>query len=165
MLRVGRITGMHGLRGALRYRPDNPGSDALAEGSRVRLATDGEGREYQVVAISPLGSGTRRLELAGINANAAEKLKGAVVLIDEAALPPSNPGEFYYYEVIGCEVFLDDGARLGTIEEVFSSGANDVWVVRGDGREVLVPVIEDVVKVVDLAARRMTITAVPGLLD
>jgi len=92
-------------------------------------------------------------------------LKGAVVMLALADLPPARPGEFYYYEAIGCEAFLTDGTRLGTIEEVFATGANDVWVVRDGQREVLVPVIDDVVKAMDLAARRVTIEPVPGLLD
>ena len=75
------------------------------------------------------------------------------------------PGEFYYYEAIGCEVATTDGRRLGVIEEVIATGANDVWVVRDGAVEVLVPVIENVVKSIDLEARRMVVEAVPGLLD
>jgi 16S rRNA processing protein RimM len=150
----------------MRYRPDNPDSATLAKGSRVVLEVGGNHQEHTIRSIAPGGRGTLRLELAGIDeVAAAEALSGATVLIDEAELPAAKPGEFYYYEVIGCEVFLDDGGRLGVIEEVFSSGANDVWVVRDDDREVLVPVISDVVKSIDLAGRRMTITAVPGLLE
>jgi 16S rRNA processing protein RimM len=166
MLRLGRIVGAHGLKGALRFRPDNPDSETIAKGARLQLELNGSAREYEVAAISNLGRGVRRLELMGLaDANAAEPLTGATVLIDEAGLPESKPGEFYYHEVLGCEVFLEDGTNLGLIEEVFSAGANDVWVVRGGGREVLVPVIEDVVKSMDIPARRMTIAAVPGLLE
>ena len=62
-------------------------------------------------------------------------------------------------------MFLTDGCRIGTIEEIFSNGAHDVWVVRDAEREVLVPVIEDVVKAMDLGGRRVTIEPIPGLLD
>lgn len=166
MLRLGRIAGAHGLRGALRFRPDNPDSDTLAKGSRIALELGKERREFEVAGISNLGRGTRRLELIGVtDANAADALDGAIVTIDEAQLPASEPGEFYYHQVIGCEVFLDDGTRLGTIEDVFSAGASDVWVVKSGGREVLVPVIADVVMEMDLIARRITITPIPGLLD
>ena len=78
---------------------------------------------------------------------------------------PSGDGEFYYFQLAGAEVMLTDGRRLGTIEDIMSTGAHDVWVVRDGEREVLVPVISDVVKAMDLAARRVTIEAVPGLLD
>jgi len=166
MLRIGRIVGIHGLKGTLRFRPDNPDSTTIAAGSSVELEVRGARREYEVVRIGDGGRGVRRLELKGIcDANAAEALKGAIVSVAEADLPAPAPNEFYFSQAIGCEVALDDGGVLGIIEEVFATGANDVWIVRGGGREVLVPVIADVVKAMDLVARRMTITAVPGLLD
>ena len=166
MLRVGRIAGAHGLKGALRFRPDNPDSDTLQHVARIFLEHDGSSRQFCLTAVTPLNATTRRITLEGIaDATAAEALKGAVVMLARADLPPARPGEFYYYEAIGCEAFLTDGSRLGTIEEVFSTGANDVWVVRDGKREVLVPVIEDVVKATDFAARRVTIEPIPGLLD
>jgi len=123
-------------------------------------------REYRVVGIAQLGHGTVRLMLEGItDANLAEALKGKNVFADERELPPPAEGEFYYRDAIGCEVFLTDGRRLGAIEEVIATGANDVFVVRDDGKEVLVPVIADVVKEIDVAGRRVVIEAVPGLLD
>jgi 16S rRNA processing protein RimM len=113
-----------------------------------------------------LNATTRRITLEGVaDVNAAEALKGAVVMLAAEDVPAAKPGEFYYYEAIGCEVFLTDGSRLGTIEEIFSTGAHDIWVVRDSEREVLVPVIEDVVKAMDFAARRVTIEPIPGLLD
>ena len=58
-----------------------------------------------------------------------------------ADLPALKAGEFYYFRLAGAEVMLTDGRRLGMIEEVIATGANDVWVVRDGEREVLVPVI------------------------
>ena len=166
MLRVGRITGAHGLKGALRFRPDNPDSDTLEQVKRVFLESAGTSREFRLTAMTPLNPTTRRITLEGVaDIDAAESLSCAVVMIAAEDVPPAKPGEFYYYEAIGCEVFLTDGSRLGAIEEIFSNGAHDIWVVRDGEREVLVPVIEDVVKSMDLAGRRVTIEAVPGLLD
>ena len=166
MLRVGRITGAHGLKGALRLRPDNPDSDTLEQVARVFLESAGQAREFRLTGMTRLNATTRRITLEGVaDVNAAEALKGAVVMLAAEDVPAAKPGEFYYYEAIGCEVFLTDGSRLGTIEEIFSTGAHDIWVVRDSEREVLVPVIEDVVKAMDFAARRVTIEAIPGLLD
>ncbi len=92
-------------------------------------------------------------------------MKGATVFIAASDLPALKPGEFYYYQVLGMEVRLTDGRSLGMIEEVISTGANEVWEVRGEMGEVLVPVIEDVVKAIDFDSRVATIEAIPGLLD
>jgi 16S rRNA processing protein RimM len=166
MLRVGRITGAHGLKGAIRFRPDNPASDTLEQVARVFLESAGQAREFRLTGMTRLNATTLRITLEGVaDVNAAESLKGALVMLATEDVPAAKPGEFYYYEAIGCEVFLTDGSRIGTIEEIFSTGAHDIWVVRDSEREVLVPVIEDVVKAMDFAARRVTIEAIPGLLD
>ena len=168
LIRLGRVIGAHGLHGALRVRPDNPDSDTLDHVRRVFLtATESATpREYRLTAAQRLNRTAFRLVLEGLDQpDAAAALRGSTVAVALADLPPKAPGEFYYYEAIGCAVTTTDGRRLGVIEEVFATGANDVWVVRDGTAEVLVPVIDNVVKSIDLAAREMLIEAVPGLLD
>jgi 16S rRNA processing protein RimM len=166
MLRVGRITGAHGLKGALRFRPDNPDSSTLEQTARVFLESAGHSREFHVTSVTRLNATTQRITLEGVtDPDVAESMKGAIVMVAAEDMPAAKSGEFYYYEAIGCEVFLTDGSRLGAIEEIFSNGAHDIWVVRDGEREVLVPVIEDVVKATDFAAHRVTIEPIPGLLD
>lgn len=166
MIRVGRISGAHGLSGALRMRPDNPDSEAFAAAARLTLELGGARREYDLVGASRVGGGMIRLILEGLSdANQADALKGAIVMIAASELPAAGPGEFYYYQALGCEVVLTDGRRIGLVEEVLSTGANDVLVVREDEKEILIPVIADVVKAMDLTARRIVVEPVPGLLD
>src|SRR5215469_3505721 len=166
LLRIGRIVGIHGLRGALRCRPDNPESESFPTLKTITIQTRSQCREYQLLTAAPAGRGMLKIELAGIaDAQAAEGLKGGIVMVSRASLPPIKPSEFYYFQAIGCEVLLTDHTRLGTIAEVFSNGANDVLVVRGERREVLVPVIEDIVKSIDLDSRRVVIESVPGLIE
>ncbi len=166
MLRVGYIAGAHGLKGALRFRPDNPDSNTVEQTARVFLESAGYSREFKVTSVAHLNPTTQRITLEGVaDPNLAESLKGAIVMIAAEDMPATKSGEFYYYEAIGCEVFLTEGNRIGTIEEIFSNGAHDVWVVRDGESEFLIPVIEDVVKAMDFAARRVTIEPIPGLLD
>ena len=167
LLRIGYVAGSHGLHGALRVRTDDPGSTTLGTLGRLFVETAAGGRrEFKVLGSSALSAGNQRVMLEGIgDADAAEALRGGAVMVATADLPPLGDGEFYYFQIAGAEVMLTDGRRLGTIDDIMSTGAHDVWVVRDGEREVLVPVISDVVKAMDLAARRVTIEAVPGLLD
>src|SRR5437867_3186311 len=87
---------------------------------------------------------------------------GAVGAVD---LPPPAEDEFYYHEVVGFRVETTGGEPLGAVAETFTTGLNDVWVVRGSGREHLIPVIADVVRALDRATRRIVIEPLPGLLD
>jgi 16S rRNA processing protein RimM len=166
-LRVGRIAGAHGLHGAIRLRPDNPDSDTLEHVRRVFVEREGDtAREFRLLGAQRLNRATIRLLLEGLDdPDAADAMRGSALSVALEDLPAKAPGEFYYYEAIGCAVTTTDGRRLGVIEEVFTTGANDVWVVRDGAAEVLVPVIENVVKSIDLSARLMVIEVVPGLLD
>jgi 16S rRNA processing protein RimM len=166
-LRVGVITGMHGLRGALRVRPDNPDSETLEQVRRVFLEDPaGAVREYRLLRAERFNRTVIRVMLEGVgDPDAAAALRGSTIAVAFEDLPAKAPGEFYHYEAIGCEVATTDGRRLGVIEEVIATGANDVWVVRDGDIEVLVPVIDNVVKSIDLDGRRMVVEAVPGLLD
>jgi 16S rRNA processing protein RimM len=166
LLRVGYIAGSHGLHGALRVRTDNPDSTTLGALEWLLVETATGRREFKVLSVSALGGGHQRVVLEGVDdADAAQALRGGAVMVAAASLPPLKEGEFYYFQIAGAEVILTDGRRLGTIEDIMSTAGHDVWVVRDGEREVLVPVIADVVKAMDLEARRITIEAVPGLLD
>ena len=166
-LRLGHITGIHGLAGALRLKLDNPESSAFEIVKLVQLRTAAAPPAvFHVREVLPLNRGAIKLALEGLNdPSAADALKGALVFADAADLPLPEPGQFYYFEAIGCSVRTTDGRELGTIAEVFATGANDVWIIRNGDSEVLVPVIADVVKSMDFVARTMLIEAVPGLLD
>ena len=90
-LHVGRITGAHGLKGALRFRPDNPDSDTLEQVKRVFLERDGASREFRLTTITPLNARTWRITLEGVaDIDAAEALKGAVVMLAAEDVPPRS---------------------------------------------------------------------------
>lgn len=166
LLRIGVAGGAHGLVGGLRVRLDNPESSALQAAARLFLEREGEQREYRVRGVTRINRNTVKVIVEGIvTPEAAAALRGSIVLIEEGELPPVGLDEFYYHRAIGCEVVTTGGRRIGIIQDIFATGANDVWVVRDGEREVLVPVIADVVKAIDIEHRRMTIEPVPGLLE
>jgi 16S rRNA processing protein RimM len=94
----------------------------------------------------------------------AEKLRSAIVQIqpDDAVKLPEN--EYYIHDLVGCEVETVQGRRLGPVRSVLSGPANDVYVI-GEGKaEILLPAIRDVVRSVDISARRIVVEPTPGLL-
>jgi len=165
LIRVGYVAGAHGVRGAIRVKLENPDSVLLSCVDRLTLARESESAEYLVTGAQSAGQGAFKVTLDGVGADQAPALRGAIVMVPAAALPPTTAREFYYFQAVGCEVVTTTGTSVGIIEEAFATGANDVWVVRDHLAEHLVPVIEDIVKEIDLTARRIVIEAVPGLLD
>ena len=163
---VGEIVGAHALRGLVRLRAYQPPAPSLVPGRTV-LLDDGHGqREVRVLSAGRHGRGLVLLALDGVpDRTAAESLVGTRVLVRAADLPAPADGEFYYHELAGFLVETSAGRALGAIAQTFSTGINDVWVVRDGTREHLIPVIADVVRTIDRAARRVVIEPLPGLLD
>jgi len=96
----------------------------------------------------------------------AEKLKGGILKVHESQLSPLEEGEFYFYQIIGCAVYTTGGEEIGTVKEILTPGANDVWVVKSpEGKEYLIPYIEPVVKKVDIEKRMIEIEPMEGLLS
>jgi len=130
------------------------------------LERGGVARQARIAAVSPIPRGRLLLAFTGItDRNAAEALAGHRILVAEADLPPLGADEFYHHELVGFAVDTIGGEHLGAVVETFSTGLNDVWVVRDAAREYLIPVIADVVRTIDRDARRIVVDPIPGLLD
>ena len=158
---VGVVTGVHGLHGevSIQNRSDNP--DRWNPGNQV-LREDGAALTIE----SSRRHGRRFLvRFAGVDdRNAAERLRGAVLVVPESWLPPLAEGEWWAHQLEGCEVRTVAGRVLGVVREVVPNPANDLWVaVDADGRETLVPALADVLVDVDVGAKTIVVEDVPGL--
>jgi len=99
------------------------------------------------------------------NINDAEKWIGAVVLVAETDLPPLGENEFYYYQVVGMEVFDTKGARVGTIARLWPTPGGDLYVVEDGKKEYLIPVVKEIIAKIDFDAGRVIIDPPEGLLE
>jgi 16S rRNA processing protein RimM len=164
---LGKLVAGHGVRGLGRVKPFHAGSPTLANASHLWLHhPDGRRSRFAVVDLKP----HKRILLVhfeGIDSlTALEPWIGSIIEIERDQLPAVADDEFYAFEAIGLSVFTTGGERLGEIRETLDLPANDVWVVaKPDGRELLIPVIKEVVREVDLVERRATIAPMAGLLD
>lgn len=94
----------------------------------------------------------------------AAALTNGTLWAEESVLPDAGPGMVYVFQLVGLAVETEDGRPLGTLAEVMTSGPHPIYVVRGE-REWLLPGIPEVVRRVDLAARRVVVTLPAGLED
>ena len=92
--------------------------------------------------------------------DSAEALRGTEVYVPRSALPPPSEGEFYWVDLEGLAVETVEGVALGMVSHLFSTGANDVVVVRdgADGRERMIPFVRpDFIRTIDIDAGRMVV--------
>jgi len=101
-------------------------------------------------------------ELAGLAA--VNSFRNVPLFVPVEDRPPLPEGEYYQHQLLGMQVVEEGGSILGTLTEILSTGANDVYVVRpAQGGELLLPAIQDVVQQVMLAEKRMVVRLLPGL--
>ena len=106
------------------------------------------------------------VKLAGVDdLEAARGLKGRLLAVPEAEALPLEPGHFYPWQLEGCRVETEDGTRVGTVAGIECGPAQDRWVVSDGAREHLVPAVPEIVREVDLSARRVVIRPPEGLFD
>ncbi len=139
-LRIGRVVGIHGVKGAIKVRLEGASAEALKPALRVRLTVDEEGEEAasiettltRVAAIP--GTDRTRLWLEGIgDRDAAEALRGRVLFVDKEVLPELDEDEYYLADLVGAKVvaFGDESRRsLGEIVGVTTNGMQDLLEVQ-----------------------------------
>ena len=166
---VGKIVNTHGIRGEVRVisQTDFP-EDRYEIGSKLGIFAPGE-KKPTVVIIKTARKHKNFMLLSFENypnINDVEKFKGSMLKVNENYLEELEEDEFYYHEIIGCDVFDTEGNEIGQVKEIFETGANDVWTIKGvDGKEHYIPVIYEVIKEVDVEAKRVTIELMEGLLS
>ena len=106
------------------------------------------------------------LKLSGIgNRNDVEPLRGELIEAADNDVLRDDDESYFVHELIGLRVVTDSGAELGNVTDVLQSGAADVYVVKGEHGEVLVPAIAEVIDAIDVSGGQISITPLPGMLD
>ncbi|GMR04710.1 MAG: ribosome maturation factor RimM [Thermodesulfobacteriota bacterium] len=160
---VGRITGLHGLRGEVKFHPFGDmevfqWKTLFIEEKGRKKALNVEGaRRHKKVFLLILEGYTSR-ESSGV-------LVGADVTVPKEEIPKLPEGEYYYSELEGLEVLTDGGKHVGYITEIISTGASDVISVGAEGgAEILIALTAETIKEVDLEGKKIIVGPLEDLL-
>ncbi len=167
---LGRVVGAHGMGGQLRVRYFGGAPDNLIRLEAVLLAESEDAVDTERFEVTRAAPGRRdevRMTLAGVeDRESAERLRGKLVVVEASQLEALPEGEYYSYQLIGCRVEGTDGQPIGTVREVWATGAVDVLVVvDAKGTRQLIPPAEGQLRPIDIEVRRIVIEILPGLLD
>lgn len=164
LVRLGAVSGTHGLRGDLKVRPLSPDTPALLGARTVYLRREGGSAvAYRPVRAS-MHKGNVLLRLEGLaRIEEVEPLLGSDVLVRRADLDVPPEGRHYWMDMQGMTVSDRTRGELGTLDDIFSTAAHDIFVVNGRFGEVLIPVVDEFLVDVDEDDRRLLVDLPEGL--
>ncbi len=154
---LGRVGAPHGVRGWLRIQSFARPPESILEHARWFLAR-AEAWEPWRVADSRIGEKALTVRLQGCDdRDSALALRHCDIAVPREELPPLEPDEWYWADLIGLQVETTEGVALGRVDHLLETGANDVLVVRGD-RERLIPWAQErVIRSVEIDQGRLVV--------
>jgi 16S rRNA processing protein RimM len=162
---VGEIVKAQGIRGELKVIPltDNP--KRFGRLRRVFFRRVGEWQERYIQGYRMIKEFVL-IKFDGINdLTAAEDLGRGLIYIprEERPIPPA--GRYYFDQILGLKVFTVTGEFLGVVDQIFQTGANDVYSVKLEDRQVLIPALKSVVRRIDLEKGELLVELPAGLME
>jgi 16S rRNA processing protein RimM len=162
-LAIGAVTRPHGIRGKIRisYLGDDP-RDLLGLQEIFIGSHPDDLRKHRILHVQS-HKGLSILELEGFSLKEAQESVGQSLWVDRDQLPPLREREYYWTDMIGLRVVAEGGEELGIVRHIMETGGGEVLVCAWEGRERLIPFVEDVVIRVDLENGLLLVRPVEGL--
>ncbi|MEY2820248.1 MAG: ribosome maturation factor RimM [Chloroflexota bacterium] len=163
-LAIGYLRRPHGVQGEIIMDLHTDFPDRIKSGRKVYI---GEKYESFTIGSARVHANGLLIKLRGFDSpETAGRFRNQWVYVKSSEVPALPEGQHYKHEMIGLTVMTDDGNKLGILNEVLETGANDVYVViKENGKEVLLPAIPDVVIELNMDDRVMTVHIIDGLID
>jgi 16S rRNA processing protein RimM len=165
LFRVGVIANTHGIRGEVKVFPTTDDPKRFEWLKEVILDTGKEKITLEVANIR-FYKNMVIVKFKGIdNINDIEKYKGKDLFVTRENAIPLEEDEYYIADIIGAMVYTDEEKEFGILKDVLETGANLVYVVEHEGKEVLIPAIPDCLKDVNVEEKKVVVHILSGLLD
>ncbi|MHA8071574.1 ribosome maturation factor RimM [Aquirufa ecclesiirivi] len=146
---LGTLSKPHGIKGAFHVYLDVDDPEEYEDLDAVFLQLGNEMVPYFITDLQ-IRSNLNLLCLEGIDTlDAAKELVGVKLFLPVSMLPKLKDNQFYYHEIVGYQVIDKNHGALGTVKEVYSTGAQDVLVMTYQTKEVLIPLMDEIIPKVD----------------
>ncbi|WP_079709426.1 ribosome maturation factor RimM [Paraliobacillus ryukyuensis] len=165
---VGKVVNTHGIKGEVKVIRITDFTERFDQGNILYLI--GKDNDEPIPLTVKSHRTHKQFDLLTFESydtiEKVEPFKEGILTILEDQLHELDEGDYYYHQIIGCKVITTDDEVIGKIKEILSPGANDVWVVqRPNQKDLLLPYIDDIVKVVDIDQQKIIIEPMEGLLE
>ena len=164
-LEIGQIVNTFGIKGMVKVQPFTDDIEQFENLKTIYIKNKSEQKEYEIEEVK-YHKNMILLKLKGINnIEEANLLRQSYLLKDREKEEPLKEGTYYIVDLLGLEVYDDNGNLLGTLEDIFNTGSNDIYVVKNElGKHILLPAISEVIKEIDIKNKKIIVHLIKGLI-
>lgn len=163
-LELGQIVNVKGLKGEVKANVFTDDKTKFEKFKSVFLKKKDSIQEYEIEKIG-YQKNQIIIKFKNIdNIDDAEKLRNSYILVDRKNLDPLPEGVYYIADLIGLDVYTEDGDFIGRVDDIYNTGSNDIYVIKNDdGTQKVLPGIKDVIKKIDIENRKIIVNLIKGL--
>ena len=164
-LEVGQIVNTFGIKGFVKIYPYVDDISRFDNLKKVHIKSKKNDEELQIEEVK-YQKNMVLVKFKGIETvENAEKLRNSFVEIDRADAIPLEEGQYFIADLLGLDVFLDTGEKLGVLEDIYNTGSSDIYVVKNElGKQFLLPYIDEVIKQINLEEGKIIVHIIEGLI-
>ena len=164
-LEIGQIVNTFGIKGMVKVKPFTDDIRRFDELKTVYVEKNGTKTEYEIEEVK-YHKDMVLIKFKGIDkVEQAEMLRNSYLTVSRDSVEELEEGRYYIVDLLGLEVYTDEQVLLGTLEDIFNTGSNDIYVVKDkQGKQILLPAIQDVIKQIDIENKKIIVHLLPGLI-
>ena len=165
-LEIGQIVNTFGIKGMVKVKPYTDDVKKRFDNlKKIYIQNRNTRKEYEIEEVK-YHKEMVLIKFKGIeNPEQANILRNSYLVIDRENEKPLEEGTYYIVDMIGLEVYTEEGKKIGILDDIFNSGSSDIYVVKDElGKQILLPAIEEVIKKIDMKERKMIVHLIPGLM-
>ena len=162
---IGQIVNTFGIKGMVKVVPYTDDITRFNDLEKVYLVNKNEKKEYLIEEVK-YQKNMILIKFKNVNSiEEAENLRNLYIQIPRENAIKLEEGSYYIADLIGINVFTEEGENIGKIEDIYNTGSNDIYVVKDNlGKQILLPAIKDVIKEIDLEKEKMIVHLINGLI-
>lgn len=163
-LELGQIVNVKGLKGEVKVNSFTDDNTKFERIPKVFLKQKGTLKEYEIEKVG-YSKNQVIIKFKSVNSvEEAETLRNSYIVVDREIFGELPEGTYYIADLIGLDVYTESNEYLGKVDDIFSTGSNDVYVVKDElGKQKLLPGIEDVIKLIDIESGKIIVNLIEGL--
>ena len=164
-LEIGQIVNTFGIKGMVKVKPFTDDIKRFDDLKKVYVENNKTKKQYEIEEVK-YHKDIVLIKFKGIDkVEEAELLRNSYLKINREDEPELDDGTYYIVDLIGLNVYSDEGCLLGKIDDIFNNGSCDIYVVKDElGKQLLLPAISDVIKEINLEQKKIIVHILKGLI-